>query len=83
MSNIDPEEKCEKCKHFEKTELGECRKYAPHGGKGRPWSHVRKTQWCSEFEKTKDAVPASDLANQNAKKPNSLKDVSSGKEIIE
>ncbi|MBL7146031.1 MAG: hypothetical protein ISS76_17475 [Phycisphaerae bacterium] len=81
MSNINPDVLCGNCVHFLRTEA-QCRKYAPRG-EGRPWPSVQAKDWCSEFEKTKDAVPASDLPNQNAKKPNSLEDVSSGKEIIE
>ena len=68
MSNKDPDEICKNCIHFVQVE-GQCRKNAPRGVAGFPWPNVRKTDWCSEFE-----------TNQNAKKPNCLEDVASGKE---
>ena len=51
MSNIDSEEKCEKCRHFaNENDRTECRKYAPRRGEGtRSWPNVQKIDWCSEF----------------------------------
>ncbi len=47
MSNIDPEEKCENCRHFANDRnQTECRKYAP---RGEEWTKVQKIDWCSEF----------------------------------
>ena len=81
MSNIDPEAICGNCVHFVQGDA-QCRKYVPRGGERRGWPSVDKEDWCSEFEKTKDAVPANDLPNQNAMKPKSLEDVASGSEKI-
>ena len=49
MSNKYPDEICGNCVHFIKKE-GQCRKYAPRGGEGRPWPSVQEKHWCSEFE---------------------------------
>ncbi len=57
MSNVNSEEICGNCKHFLKKE-GQCRKYAPRGGEGRPWPSVQEKDWCSEFEGTQPSVEA-------------------------
>lgn len=49
MTNKDPAAICENCEHFLQKE-GECRKYAPRGGEGKPWPSVPPKGWCNEFE---------------------------------